>query len=630
LDHEQTKELKEIYQEVCNVLFSKTRIIATTLGNASNDLFRSGYEPVFLVCDEAGQCTEGDLAIALTLPFLRAFVLIGDPDQLPPTIIFENLNNEGANYLKRSLMERLLEAEYPCTTLTSHYRSHPEIMDFSSRHVYKGALVNMVSDRPTRVDYVWHEFTRSRHHFYQNGLENLRRLFISIDGYAAQKENSTSWFNTEQVEALCQFLRALYTFEAPNGMKISVADVMVVSPFQDQRKLIRDELLEWDLEVHKNLTFDASQGQEAPLVFILLTKPSADRAGLGILSNKHRLNVAFSRATDVLIVFGNLRVWYTASIDYWSQDPTRKHSLKRCFLVKFLSDVSEKGHTLTWNGGRTVTEEKAPGDFSDYPSHDWSRRGKRYYTFQTPVPPAPEPHETEATALALTAPADTGDADSSPSVVLSSSIGASTVLTDPSMPRCRKEQWVQLLKESIKALENQLDAGIDIWTGMPMVGCVRARIMNELGTLTGLMTQMDNWSTCRPVVVVVHLFLSLESDSLCFFAVCLCNRIPARLSVHLSCRMRPALTLARAFLVVLIASTSVSLLKAQLSSNQAHCHHPPSQSLTPCFLDYSKLPQQPSPYERVRHQSGYVRLRDYAVKSEKSQCPPISSSHLPA
>jgi hypothetical protein len=60
------------------------------------------------------------------------------------------------------------------------------------------------------------------------------------------------------------------------------------------------------------------------------------------------------------------------------------------------------------------------------------------------------------------------------------------------MPSCRKEQWVQLLKESIKALENQLDAGIDIWTGMPMVGGVRARIMNELGTLTGLMTQMGN------------------------------------------------------------------------------------------------------------------------------------------
>ncbi|CEN62178.1 hypothetical protein ASPCAL08816 [Aspergillus calidoustus] len=38
----QTRELREIYQEVCNVLLSKTRIIATTLGNAANDLLRSG------------------------------------------------------------------------------------------------------------------------------------------------------------------------------------------------------------------------------------------------------------------------------------------------------------------------------------------------------------------------------------------------------------------------------------------------------------------------------------------------------------------------------------------------------------------------------------------------------------
>jgi hypothetical protein len=205
LDSEQTKELKELYQEACSVLFSKTRIVATTLGNAANDLFQSSYEPVFLVCDEAGQCTEGDLAIALTLPSLRALILIGDPDQLPPTVISENLDNEGADYLKRSLMERLQKAGYPCTTLTSHYRSHPDIMDFSNQQIYKGALINMVPDRPTRVGYVWHEFTRSRHHFYQNGLENLRRVFISINSIAVQKD-STSWSNPEQVEALCQFV----------------------------------------------------------------------------------------------------------------------------------------------------------------------------------------------------------------------------------------------------------------------------------------------------------------------------------------------------------------------------------------------------------------------------------------
>ncbi|KAJ0424603.1 hypothetical protein BJY00DRAFT_309028 [Aspergillus carlsbadensis] len=489
LDSEQIKELKELYQEVCNDLFSKSRIIATTLGNAANDRFRSGYEPVFLVCDEAGQCTEGDLAIALTLPSLRAFVLIGDPDQLPPTVISENLNNEGANYLKRSLMERLQKAGYPCTTLTSHYRSHPEIMDFSNQHVYGGSLVNMVPDQPTRVGYVWHEFTRSRHHFYQNGLENLRRLFISIDSTAIQKENSTSWSNPEQVEALCLFLRALYRFKAPNGMKIDAADVMVVTPYTDQRKLIRNELLNEGLEVHKNLSFDASQGQEAPLVFILLTKPSPDPAGIGILSNKHRLNVAFSRATDVLIVFGNLMVWDTDTIDDWSLFPTTK----KLFLMKFIADVSKKGHTLTWNGERTVTEEEAPEDVAGYPSHDWARRGKRHFTSQIPVVPAPEPHETDATVLALTAPVDTGhaDADSLPSADLTSSIGASTALTDPTMPSCRKEQWVDLLRERINVLENELDASIDIWTGMPMTDGVRAKVVDELVTLTGLMTRAN-------------------------------------------------------------------------------------------------------------------------------------------
>jgi hypothetical protein len=44
------------------------------------------------------------------------------------------------------------------------------------------------------------------------------------------------------------------------------------------------------------------------------------------------------------------------------------------------------------------------------------------------------------------------------------------------------------------------------------------------------------------------------------------------------------------------------------------------------FLEYFEWPKKPCPYRKVRHQSGYVRLWDFPVKSQKSQRPPVDSS----
>jgi superfamily I DNA and/or RNA helicase len=57
---------------------------------------------------------EGDHMIAMTIVSVKAVVLLGDPEQLPPTIIIERAENTEAEYIKRSLMERLQKAGYPC------------------------------------------------------------------------------------------------------------------------------------------------------------------------------------------------------------------------------------------------------------------------------------------------------------------------------------------------------------------------------------------------------------------------------------------------------------------------------------------------------------------------------------
>ncbi|PLB33699.1 uncharacterized protein BDW47DRAFT_113472 [Aspergillus candidus] len=71
---------------------------------------------------------------------MRGVVLIGDPQQLPPTVILENGTNEGAQCLKRSLMARLYAAGYPCTMLNRNYRNHSQILEYFNRAVYGGTV----------------------------------------------------------------------------------------------------------------------------------------------------------------------------------------------------------------------------------------------------------------------------------------------------------------------------------------------------------------------------------------------------------------------------------------------------------------------------------------------------------
>ncbi|GKZ81434.1 hypothetical protein AnigIFM56816_005954 [Aspergillus niger] len=82
LSREERKSLKGDYERCVLEVLENAKIVATTLSNASQDLLRSSsFKPDFVVCDEAAQCQEGEIAIALTMPSTRVMVLIGDPQQ---------------------------------------------------------------------------------------------------------------------------------------------------------------------------------------------------------------------------------------------------------------------------------------------------------------------------------------------------------------------------------------------------------------------------------------------------------------------------------------------------------------------------------------------------------------------
>ncbi|GIJ99306.1 hypothetical protein Aspvir_001436 [Aspergillus viridinutans] len=91
LSKDQSKKLRNSYESCALSVLANCKVVATTLSSASQKLLRdSDFNPDFVISDEAGQCLEGEHCIALTMSSVKAVVLIGDPDQVPPTVISEN------------------------------------------------------------------------------------------------------------------------------------------------------------------------------------------------------------------------------------------------------------------------------------------------------------------------------------------------------------------------------------------------------------------------------------------------------------------------------------------------------------------------------------------------------------
>ncbi|KAJ5225297.1 hypothetical protein N7468_006522 [Penicillium chermesinum] len=290
-------ELKRLYKSTLGRVIGKARLIAATLIESGAEILKtSKFKPALMICDEASQASEPEMMIPMTLKSFRGLVLIGDPNQLEPTVLSINGKNEHALFLKRSLLKRLVDAKYPLAQLQTDYRNHPQIMEFFNRRVYLNTLnvgahksIPLNNER-ARVGQVFDSFmesyvARAEHcHIPKSEVARLkrtvpgrRRLWLKIQSYAKREISGQSWENKPQVTALKTFLLQLYRYQY-KGMSITPDDVMVLCPYRAQQEICRLELqLDANL-AGEIIPVDAAQGREAPMTILMLTTPG--RGGL--------------------------------------------------------------------------------------------------------------------------------------------------------------------------------------------------------------------------------------------------------------------------------------------------------------------------------------------------------------
>jgi predicted RecB family nuclease len=230
-----------------------------------------------LVIDEAGQLALADALAAA--PAAKNVILLGDPLQLAQVTQGSHPDGSGASVLEHVLGEHATIPADRGVFLSRTWRMHPKVCDFISEYIYEGRLITEAGCALQGTE-------------FGTGLRWLRAEHCDRD---TECEEEAELIATE----IRRLIGSKYTDRKGASHEMTVDDILVVAPYNDQVALIRDRLNGDPRTAGVRVgTVDKFQGQEAPVVFFSMTASTAADVprGLDFLFSRNRLNVAISRA----------------------------------------------------------------------------------------------------------------------------------------------------------------------------------------------------------------------------------------------------------------------------------------------------------------------------------------------
>ncbi len=287
-------QINFLEDEAVKELISNADVICSTNSTAGSKILDKENFDLVLI-DEATQATEPSTLI----PIVKAdkFILIGDHQQLSPTVLSQKAEEEG---LEKSLFERLLE-EHGLEIkkmLRVQYRMSQRIMDFSSREFYKNSLETAETIKDISIFDLNLSQAVGNSPAEQVLICQDPIIFLDTKGMNApekSKNDSKSLYNRIEAELVMEIINQALS------LGLNVNDLGVISPYKDQVKLIKSLTINNGVEVN---TVDAFQGREKELILLSLVR-SNQQDNIGFLRDVRRLNVSLTRAKRRLIIVGD-------------------------------------------------------------------------------------------------------------------------------------------------------------------------------------------------------------------------------------------------------------------------------------------------------------------------------------
>ena len=295
-DKEQNQQLRDaevnrrrVQQEILN----GAHILCATLSGSGHDMFRNlDVEFETVIIDEAAQCVELSALIPLKYGCCKC-ILVGDPKQLPPTVLSQSAARYGYD---QSLFVRM-QQNYPNSVhlLEMQYRMHPEISMFPSKEFYEGQLQdgqNMLALRQQP----WH----------QSALLGPYRFF-DVRGVQEKGSKGQSLVNTKELEVALQ----IYDRIKKEYQNVDLTGkIGIITPYKAQlnelRHRFRNRYGESIMSTIEFNTTDAFQGRECEIIIFSCVRASST-GGIGFMTDIRRMNVGLTRAKSSLWVLGDSR-----------------------------------------------------------------------------------------------------------------------------------------------------------------------------------------------------------------------------------------------------------------------------------------------------------------------------------
>jgi superfamily I DNA and/or RNA helicase len=274
------------------------------------------------IVDEASKATPTETLVPLSR--CRAWVLVGDRNQLPPFIedgISErqSLDSLGLQKsdLERTLFDHLLEAlpEQCKSTLYLQHRMIPEIGNLVSSCFYGGELKSV--SKPHDVTF--------------QGIFPKPITWITtshrIDRF--EIESNTSYSNPCEANMIGDMLRRVGAISDRANFKCRIA---ILTGYAQQKTVLERTIAQcasqFPLLAIECNTVDAFQGREVDVTIYSVTRSNRGDS-VGFLRDRRRLNVGLSRARQYLVLVGDLQFMRQAKgenpfarvIEYIDQNP---------------------------------------------------------------------------------------------------------------------------------------------------------------------------------------------------------------------------------------------------------------------------------------------------------------------
>lgn len=246
------------------VIFSTTY----SIGKCLNKDFKFDY----LIIDEASQV---DLITgALALYNAKNAVIVGDRKQLPNVIPTDSLSkieelskkyNIASNYdyVKQSFLTSIIESlDYiNKVLLKEHYRCHPKIINFCNKKFYNNELIILTEDK---------------------GEEDVMKVYITVKGSHARGH-----YNQRQIDIIDKEIMPELK------QKLSVDEIGIVSPYNEQKIRLQDTINNKDIQVD---TVHKYQGREKDAIIITTVNNKISE----FIDDPKMLNVAITRSKRFL------------------------------------------------------------------------------------------------------------------------------------------------------------------------------------------------------------------------------------------------------------------------------------------------------------------------------------------